>query len=179
MCCLIFILIFSVTALCLVEVVLAVRKKEGNMNNEEKERDEKERFVRWQDYRITQFSFAINLFLSFSVAALGFCLTLIKDPTFVPPNGMGYLLRNSAIGLTCSIIFGSLATFSRLWDFRCTVIKIRKKYADCRQDAAEIFAKLLGIASWCLFYFQLAALAYGAFCLIYILIVANLDKLAK
>ncbi len=174
MCCVIYILIFIVTALCLVEVLLAVRKKESDMNNEEKER-----FVRWQNYRITQFSFAINLFLTFSVAELGFCLALIKDPAFIPPIGMGYLLRNSAIGLASSIIFGSLATFSRLWDFRCTAIKIRKKYADCRQDAAEILAKLIGIASWFLFYFQLAALAYGTFCLVYVLIMANWDKLAK
>ncbi|HEX3856406.1 MAG TPA: hypothetical protein VHY30_03805 [Verrucomicrobiae bacterium] len=173
MLCLIITLIFVATILCIVEVLLVVRKKEHDMTDEEKER-----FVRWQNYQITQFSFAINLFLSFSVAALGFCLTLINS-RFTPPPGTGYLLLHSAFSLGGAIIFGSLATFSRLWDFRCTAIKIRKKYSDCRQTIAEFLKKWLGSISWSLFYFQLAALAYGAFCLIYVLIMAYGDKFAK
>jgi hypothetical protein len=171
--CTIYILLFVVAALCLVEL-LFVRQKENRMTDEDKER-----YVRWQDYRIRQFSFAINLFLSFAVAALGFCLTLIKDSGFTPPIGTGYVLRHAVFSLAGSIVLGSLATLSRLWDFRCTAVKIEKKYEDWRQGTATFLAKWLGGVSWSLFYFQLAALAYGAFCLISALITAYCDKLVK
>ncbi|PYI94583.1 MAG: hypothetical protein DME97_01005 [Verrucomicrobia bacterium] len=124
--------------------------------------DEREKYVRWQDYRITQFSFAINLFLTFAVAALGFSFALIKEAAFIPPPGSGWLLRHAIYGLAASIVFGTLTTLSRLLDFRCTTIKIKKKYSDWRQSAAEFLAKWLGPISWSLFYVQLAALAYGA-----------------
>jgi hypothetical protein len=163
-----------VAALCIVEVILVVEKKTNNMTFAYKKR-----YVRWEGYRIAQFSFAINLFLTFSVGALGFCLALIKDNDFSPPDGMGYLLLHSVFSLGGSIIIGGLATFVRLWDFRCTAIKIRKKYADCRQSAAEFLAKWLGCVSWSLFYLQMATLAYGAFCLIYVLMLKNWDKFAK
>lgn len=38
--------------------------------------EEHERYVRWQDYRITQMSFAINLFLGFAVASLAYIINL-------------------------------------------------------------------------------------------------------
>ena len=141
--------------------------------------DEKQRYVRWQDYRITQFSFSINLFLTFGVAALGFCLILIKDSAFVPPRGAGNALYYSVISFAASIIFGTLATLSRLLDFRCTAIKIKKKYSDWRQLLAEFLAKGLGNVSWCLFYLQLAALAYGGLRLICTIMTAYSDKFAK
>lgn len=166
--------ILIVAVLCVIEVVLVVKKIDSDVSIAEKKR-----YIRWESYRINQFSFAINLFLAFSVGALGFCLALIKDTTFCLPVGTGYLLRNSAFSLGGSIIFGSLATFVRLWDFRCTAIKIRKKYADCRQRAAEFLAKWLGSLSWSLFYLQLATLAYGAFCLIYILMLKHWDKFSR
>jgi hypothetical protein len=140
---------------------------------------EKERNARWQDYRITQFSFSINLFLTFAVAALGFCLTLIKDSSFVPSRGAGHILYCSMMSLAGSIIFGTLATLSRLLDFRCTTIKITKKYSDWRLGIAKFLAKWLGGVSWSLFYLQLAALAYGGFSLICTIVIAYSDKFAK
>jgi hypothetical protein len=124
--------------------------------------DERERYVRWQDYRITQFSFAINLFLTFAVAALGFSLALIKEPAFTLPAGTEWLLRHAIYSLAASVVFGTLATLCRLFDFRCTAITIKKKSSDWRQSVAEFLARWLGGVSWALFYFQLAALAYGA-----------------
>jgi hypothetical protein len=35
-----------------------------------------ERYLRWQEYRINQLSFAINLFLSFAVASIGYAINL-------------------------------------------------------------------------------------------------------
>ena len=141
--------------------------------------DEKDRYVRWQDYRITHFSFCINLFLTFAVAALGFCLILIKDPAFVPSRGTGHALYCSVISFASSIIFGTLATLSRLLDFQCTAIKIKKKYSDWRQLTAAFLAKQLGRVSWSLFYLQLAALSYGGLRLICTIVTAYSDKFAK
>jgi len=158
------IILIMAAVLCLVEL-LFVRRKKVSMTDEAHER-----YIRWQDYRITQFSFAINLFLTFAVAALGFCLTLVKDSGFTPPIGSGLLLRHSVFSFAGSIVFGSLATLSRLWDFRFTAIKIRKSYDGFRQRAAEFLAKWLGGVSWSLFYLQLAGLAYGTTCLIFLLV---------
>jgi hypothetical protein len=141
--------------------------------------DEKERYVRWQDYRITQFSFAINLFLTFAVAALGFSLALIKDAAFTPPAGAGWLIRHAIYSLVASVVFGTLATLCRLFDFRCTAIKIKKKYSDWRQSAAEFLEKWLGGVSWALFYFQLAALAYGSCRLLCVILTTFDSKLAR
>src|SRR5437867_1584780 len=105
--------------------------------------DERERYVRWQNYRITQFSFAINLFLSFAVAVLAFSLALVKDAAFTPRAGTGWLLRHAIYSLVASVAFGTLATLCRLFDFRCTAIKIKKKYSDWRQSVAEFLAKWL------------------------------------
>jgi hypothetical protein len=140
--------------------------------------DERERYVRWQDYRITQFSFAINLFLTFAVAALGFSFALIKEAAFMPPPGSGWLLRHGIYSLAASVVFGTLATLCRLFDFRCTAIKIKKKYSDWRQNLAEFLAKWLGGVSWALFYFQLAALAYGAYRLFCVILTTFGAKLA-
>jgi hypothetical protein len=124
---------------------------------------ELQRYIRWQNYRITQYSLAINLFLTFAVAALGFTLTLLKEASFAPPPGTGWLLRYAIHSFSASITFGALATLSRLLDFRCTAIVIQKKYADWRQITANFLANSLCGASWSLFYLQLSALAYGSF----------------
>jgi hypothetical protein len=36
--------------------------------------EERESFLRWQDFRVQQLSFSINLFLGFAVASLAFLL---------------------------------------------------------------------------------------------------------
>jgi hypothetical protein len=162
-----------VAGLCLLEILL-VTGKNGSMTDQDKKR-----YVRWQKYRITQFSFAINLFLSFAVAGLGFCLNLMKDSGLTPPIEAGCLLHYAVFSLVGSIGFGSLATLCRLWDFRCTAVEIKKKYEDWRQNAAEFLAKWLGCVSWSLFYLQLAALAYGAFFLISAVMAVSCDKFVK
>jgi hypothetical protein len=138
----------------------------------------RERYVRWQDYRITQFSFAINLFLTFGVAALGFSCSLLKEASFPPPGG-GWLLRYAIYGFAVSVVCGTLATLSRLFDFRYTAIKILKKYSGWRQATVEFLATYLGRVSWCMFFLQLAALAYGAFRLLSFVLLTYAGKLAQ
>src|ERR1051325_2657375 len=165
--------IIVMAALWLVEILFCGEEKELKASLPV---EDKERYRRWQNYRITQFTFAINLFLTFAVAALGFCLALIKDPGFTPQLGTGISLLHAVYSFGGSVLFGSLATLSRLCDFRCTAVKIRKKYSDCRQKVAEFLADWLGPVSWSLFYLQLASLIYGACRLISVLIEKYGDK---
>jgi hypothetical protein len=128
--------------------------------------EDRERFVRWQNFRITQFGFAVNLFLTFAVAALGFSLAAVKDSSLLSFPGSGRLLRVAICCFGGSVLFGALTTISRLIDFRCTTIKIRKKYSDWRQRTAEFLARWLGGVSWAAFYVQVVLLAYGSWQLI-------------
>lgn len=46
------------------------------MHKDPMDPEQQERYVRWQDYRITHLSFAINLFLGFAVASLAYAINL-------------------------------------------------------------------------------------------------------
>lgn len=141
--------------------------------------EDKERYVRWQNYRITHLSFSINLFLTFGVAALGFSIALLRDANFALPMGKGYLLSRSIYWLSGSVILGTTATLCRLWDFRCTALKIRKKFSGFRHSTAVFLARWLGGVSWSLFLLQLASLACGVWMLISAVLLAYADKLAR
>lgn len=83
--------------------------------------DQKERYVRWQDYRITHLSYTINIFLGFAVASLAFLINIKlegKPHCAVPIDTVMVCWATSAV-------FGCVATLSRLLDFRYTARKIK------------------------------------------------------
>jgi len=47
--------------------------------------DENEPYTRWQGFRISQLGLCITLFLTFSVAILGFSVNLLVQPMFRSP----------------------------------------------------------------------------------------------
>jgi len=117
--------------------------------------EQKERYVRWQNYRITQLSFSINLFLGFAVASLAYAVNI----KLLSVDG----LDKSAV--MCSIywwsgsaILGCVATVSRLLDFRYTARKI-KNSSRCDKCAAKVFGKL----TWFAFWVQLTSFLVGGF----------------
>ena len=120
--------------------------------------DQKERYVRWQNYRITQLSFSINLFLAFAVASLAYAINLKIN------NVSGVII----VELYCSIYWwsasfalGVLATVSRLLDFRYTAIKI-KEIKD--GDTFNAFmAQWCGKITWGAFWVQLISYCFGAY----------------
>lgn len=78
-----------------------------------------ERFVRWQEYRITQLGFSINLFLGFSVASMAFVINLLLG------GGKGNAeLKFVLVVWAVSSLFGCVSTISRLLDFRYTAKKL-------------------------------------------------------
>jgi len=117
------------------------------------DQDQKERYVRWQNYRITQLSFSINLFLGFAVASLAYAINLKLGE-----------VAHQALPLNCVIIvwsvsagLGCVATVSRLLDYRYTARKI--KDGGCFNT---LMAKCCGPVTWGCFWLQIIAYAIGA-----------------
>lgn len=128
-----------------------------------------ERYNRWEGHRITQLGVCISLFLTFSVAALGFSANLLVQHTdaiaachvkisFLLSVGFGML----------SVALGSTACLTRLVDFRKTARIPNLLKDDKKQEADRLRGEcgLLGRFTWRLFYCQLATFILQAFLLI-------------
>ncbi|GAB5605149.1 hypothetical protein [Sideroxyarcus sp. TK5] len=131
-------------------------------------------FVRWQAITISQLSYAINLILGFSVAALGFQLSLLQNSDFYLSSlgKCAYLI--SLTSLFFSTAFGVWVVINRLRDFRLTARTARKKEEMLREkkDRDEIDSVLgpyriksreRGEATWVLFWWQIGSFAVGIF----------------
>ncbi len=116
--------------------------------------DKKERYVHWQNYRITQLSFSINLFLSFAVASLAYAINLKLSPESQHQELLVFIINWWA----GSAALGCVATISRLLDFRYTAKKIRDGGA-----FNEFMAKRLGPVTWGAFWGQLIAYVAGSY----------------
>lgn len=115
---------------------------------------QKERYARWENYRITQFSFAINLFLGFAVASLAYAINLKLENVLdrdIP-------LETIIVWWSVSAALGSLATISRLLDYRYTAKKIRKSG---RFNA--FMAKWCGPVTWGCFWGQILSYLLGSY----------------
>lgn len=118
---------------------------------------EKERYVRWQDYRITQLSFSINLFLGFAIASLAYAINLKLGESAINNDVIVFVVKCWSF----SAILGCCATVSRLLDFRFTARKIKFK-----DKVSNFMAKHLGAVTWGLFWGQIITYVSGAFCFI-------------
>jgi hypothetical protein len=118
------------------------------------EQDKKERYVRWQDYRITQLSFSINLFLGFAVASLAYAINLKLNPESQHNELLVFIIK----WWSWSAGFGCAATISRLLDFRYTAKKIKDGGA-----FNAFMAKWLGPITWGAFWGQLFTYVAGVY----------------
>lgn len=116
--------------------------------------EQKERYVRWQNHRIAQLSFSINLFLGFSVASLAYLINLKLSSE----NQHQELLTYSIKWWSWSAALGCIATVSRLLDFRYTAKKIKNGGA-----FNSFMAKWLGPATWSAFWAQLPTYVTGSY----------------
>ena len=116
--------------------------------------EQKERYVRWQDYRITQLSFSINLFLSFAVASLAYVINLKLNEHTQNSDLLVFIIK----WWSWSAVFGCLATVSRLLDFRYTAQKI--KFGG---GFNAFMSKWLGPVTWGAFWGQLLTYIGGAY----------------
>lgn len=115
--------------------------------------DEKERYIRWQDYRMMQKSFVINLFLTFAVASLAYVINLkiSGKPHFRIPFEL------TIIWWASSAMAGVFVTILRLLDYRYTARKIR--------DGGRFnsFMAKCGPVTWGFLWVQILSYTYGAY----------------
>jgi hypothetical protein len=121
--------------------------------------DENEPYNRWQGLRIAQLTLCISLFLTFSIATLGFCINLLVQPAFAITNCYAklFFVFSTIIGLL-SLSSGAMACLTRLSDFRATAQVVRHRGDPTKAEAvAEWRARYqrMGKRTWGLFKCQL------------------------
>jgi hypothetical protein len=139
---------------------------------------DRERFVRWQAILREHLSYAINLFLTYSVAAFGYCLSLLRDKSFVPTVGVSRCsFWVSILFLWASIVLGIFCVLNRLSDFRGTAGRARK--APSGDAPEQEYLDMLGQLTWKLFYWQVALFALGTTALGVVILRENGAKLTS
>jgi hypothetical protein len=114
--------------------------------------NDRQRYVRWQDYRIQQLTFSINMFLGLAVASLGFAIKVRLEGEI--PIAIVLL---PVFLWAISVFSGCVATLSRLVDFRHTARKIK--------DGGELntfVARWSGKITWSAFWVQTLTYLIGA-----------------
>ncbi len=124
---------------------------------DENDKADKEKCVRWRKIAIDQLGYSINLTLTFTVAALGFALTLLKEDSFRPVGGAKCLMLATFIALLLSVIFGYCCTLYRLRDFRGTA----RRACNHPEAPAKDELRDIGKRSLTLFKIQVVAFAIG------------------
>lgn len=121
-------------------------------------------FVRWQAITIDQLTYAINLVLGFSVATLGFQVTLLLRDTFTPIAWQKCAFSLSLLFLAASVAFGIAIVINRLRAFRATMRAARareeKETESTIEGHRQLYRKLDG-RTWCLFWWQIGTFAGG------------------
>jgi hypothetical protein len=151
-----------------------------------------EKFVRWQNYNITQLSNSINLFLGFATATLGFSISLIVDGS-KGLNLLGYCKLLFSLNLLfqlLSILFAIVAVVARTCDFRFTARIVRQainnrkqKQTPASERKAQILSDLrkrvrkLGCVTWFFFKLQVALFGLGILCLSISILIAYWPKI--
>lgn len=133
------------------------------------ESNKDEKFIRWQGVTITQLSYSINLILTFSVAALGFGVSLLLSEKFNPTICQAYAYFASLFLLLVSGAFGIWCTINRLRDFRATakICNIKRKDENSSElpELREL-TKNLGKKTWGIFWWQIGTFSAGILILV-------------
>jgi hypothetical protein len=117
----------------------------------------KEAGVRWRKIAIDQLGYALNLILTFTIAALGYCFVLLKDKDFIPGSSGKCTLLLSLLALAVSAICGLACVIVRVRDFRDTA-----RRASNHPDAPTMEdVRTLDRATWWLFNVHVIAFALG------------------
>ncbi|SRR6266851_6207315 len=129
------------------------------------------RFTRWQSITIAQLGYAVNLVLSFSVASLGFALSLAKDTTQLVSNCWAkHLLLFSLVLILLSMGAGLWCVINRLTDFRKTESiardKERGELPQCEYARRKAETDKLGRRTWLLFQWQIGLFSFGILALV-------------
>jgi len=124
-------------------------------------------FIRWQSITIGQLTYAINLILAFSVATLGFQITLLLNKEFTPFSWQKCVFFLSLILLSISVVLGIWVVINRLRDFRVTTKAAQKREEGARKEEIEpyrVIYRKLGEKTWYLFWWQVGTFGFGVLC---------------
>lgn len=125
--------------------------------------------IRWQAITIAQLSYAINLILTFSVAGLGFGVTLLLNKEFNPSQWQSCLFFLSLFLLLISGALGIWCTINRLRDFRATatIAKLKhKEDSELELTTLRTLTSRLGNKTWGIFWWQIGSFSGGIFLLV-------------
>lgn len=139
-----------------------------------------ESFIRWQTITINQLSYVINLILGFSVAGLGFGVSLLLNDKFNPVSWQKYTFSLSLILLIASVAFGVWCTINRLRDFRSTMKIARKRNKqECEAEVNElrVLTRKLGKKTWGIFWLQIGSFSAGILLMVLSVVFSVSNKL--
>jgi|ERR1017187_10020053 hypothetical protein len=152
-------------------------------------------FVRWQATTIAQLGYAVNLFLTFATASLGFAFTLAKDKGYAPGCWAKCFWSFSVLLVMASASVGAWCVINRLRAFRNTaqVARRREKLERdqwapklTQEEKTEINKQLecfrskadsLDRRTWPLFCWQIGTFGVAALLLVAAFVVAYHGKL--
>ena len=132
--------------------------------------DPKGSFIRWQSITIAQLTYAVNLILGFSVAALAFQVATLLNENFKPVSWQKYTFLLSLLILLVSVGLGLWCVINRLRDFRATKTVARMREEGKSEKEMEPFRTLykkLGNKTWSLFWWQIGTFGVGVMLLIF------------
>lgn len=131
-------------------------------------------FVRWQAVTIGQLTYAINLVLTFSVATLGFQVTMLGDKNFALVSWQKCVFGSSLLLLALAVAFGVAVVINRLRAFRATMRAARarekRERASVTSEKQELAAvveehrtlyRKLDKRTWWLFWWQIGTFGGG------------------
>lgn len=122
---------------------------------------------------LDQLGYALNLILTFTIAAIGFCFALLKDVCFVPGSTAKCSMLLALLLLALSATCGLVCVVNRLWDFRGTARRA------CQESEAPLKDELRGLGrlTWWLFYAALTSFGLGTVALALTLLLTYGSKL--
>ena len=122
-------------------VRISEKVKRGISVSEQK----KEPFIRWQGRSLAYLSYAINLFLGLSVAAIGFEMSLLHDTGFILVGGLKCIFILSLLSLIVASGLGVACVLNRVNDFRDTTAIARKKSKEEYDDELDELREIVGV----------------------------------
>jgi hypothetical protein len=126
-------------------------------------------FIRWQSTTIAQLTYAVNLVLGFSVAALAFQVTTLLNEKFNPVSWQKCAFSISLLALLASAGLGIWCVVNRLRDFRATTkvarMREQKKTEEEMEPHRSLYEKL-GKRTWLIFWWQIGTFGVGMLLLV-------------
>lgn len=126
---------------------------------------ERKRFARWQQIRITQLSYIVNLIIAISCACLGFMINFISDLNSELSFCTKILFWTGSILTITSIGLAIVLSIIRLENFRITALIAldtdRENISDSHNHRKK--SKKYDKQTWCLFIWQMSTFFVGLF----------------